>query len=62
MGPKRLGMLLVLMGPSLMAWVLRSVWCVRRVLPIMAKAGPPRSQAAEVPMIYHKGRNFPYPV
>jgi hypothetical protein len=45
--PKRLGMRLVLMVAS--------------VLPIMAKAAPPRSQAAEPPMIYHKGRNFRIP-
>jgi hypothetical protein len=50
-GPKRLAMLLVLMGPSLVALV----------APIMAKAAPPRSQAADIQLIYHKGRNFKIP-
>ncbi len=65
MGPKRLGMRLVLMGPSLVAWALRlSVLgvSVALVLPIMAKAAPPRSQTTDIPLIYHKGRNFPYPI
>jgi hypothetical protein len=63
-GPKRLGMRLVLTGPSLVALALRlSVLGVplAPVLPIMAKAAPPRSQTADIPLIYHKGRNFRIP-
>jgi hypothetical protein len=63
-GPKRLGMRLVLMGPSLVAWALRlSVLgvSVALVLPIMVKAAPPPSQTTDIPLIYHKGRNFRIP-
>ncbi len=63
-GPKRLGMRLVLMGPSLVAWALRlSVLgvSVALVLPIMAKAALPPSQTTDIPLIYHKGRNFRIP-
>ena len=64
MGAKRLGMRLVLIRPSLVALALRlSVLgvSVALVLPIMAKAAPPPSQAADIPLIYHKGRNFRIP-
>jgi len=40
---------------------MRLVLMVASVLPIMAKAASPRSQAADPPMIYHKGRNFRIP-
>jgi hypothetical protein len=62
--PKRLGMRLVLIRPSLVALALRlsilgvSVACI---LPIIAIAGAPRSPAADIPLIYHKGRNFRIP-
>ena len=64
MGPKRRGMRLVLLRPSLAALALRMgavIASAAGVTPLAAWAAPEQTQASVAPKIYHKGRNFRIP-
>jgi hypothetical protein len=63
-GPKRRGMRLVLLRPSLAALALRLgavIASAAGITPLAAWAAPEQTQASVAPKIYHKGRNFRIP-